>query len=247
MLSMIIFLLNATVGLLFDKARDQVVGELRDSDVVDQKIRKIIARGIEDVKSKLDVLSRKDLLTAIDALETGVRYLCKAVDTDAATRSKQRADKEQLRDAVSLPTSTPSCQLNRSRCRNDKYGADGVYRRGQESARKKNIFKMAREKGTGTFNNKSLSTLDRIIAIRRRVNTAMLESAVEIPGDESELSSLSVKSALKGALPECEECLWQLHSVPDVKNNFKVELKKSPPNVKGRFKKEELKEIIFAV
>ena len=132
---------------------------------------------------------------------------------------QDRADEEQLRDAVSLPTSTPSCQLNRSRCRNEKYGADGVYRRGQESAReKKKRFKMAREKATGIFNNNSLSTLDRIIAIRCRVIAAMLESAVEILGDESELSSLSVKSALQGALPECEQCLWQLHSLPDVKN-----------------------------
>ena len=47
--------------------------------MVDQKIREIIAREIEDVESKLDALSRKDLLAAIDAFETGVSYLYKAI------------------------------------------------------------------------------------------------------------------------------------------------------------------------
>ena len=250
MLSIIIFLLKATVGLLFDKARDLVVEKLRDGDVVDQKIRNIIAREIKDVKSKLDALSRRDLLAAIDAFETGVRYLYKAVDTDVATRSAQRADEEQLRDAVSLPTSPPRAPVNSVVLTAGMRNMELKEFRGEAKralSQGKERFKMAREKATDAFNNKSLSTLDRIIAIRCRVIAAMLESAVEILGKESELSSVSVKSALKGALPECEQCLWQLHSLPDVKNNFKVELKKSPPNIKGRFKKEERREIISAV
>ena len=92
MSSIITSLLKVTVGFLVDKAEDWAVEKLRAGDVVDQKIREIIAREIEDVKSKLDALSRKDLLAAIDAFGKGVSYLYKAIDlkTDAATRLRQR-------------------------------------------------------------------------------------------------------------------------------------------------------------
>ena len=61
------------------------------------------------------------------------------------------------------------------------------------------------------------------------------------------LSTWLVKSALKSALPQCEQCLRKLHSLPDVKNKFKVELKKGLLNIRGRFRKEDRREIIAAV
>ena len=201
MSSIITSLLKVTVGFLVDKARDRVAEILKDGDVVDKKIREIIAREIEDVKLKLDALSRKDLLAAIDAFETGLRYLYRAMELET----------------------------------------DATLSQGKER------FKMAREKATEAVNNESLSTLDRITAIRYRVMAAILESAVEILGAASESSSLPVKSALKGALPECEQCLRKLHSLPDVKNNFKVELNKGLLNIRGRFRKEDRREIIAAV
>ena len=39
----------------------------------------------------------------------------------------------------------------------------------------------------------------------------------------------------------------QLHSLPDVKKNFEVELKRGPFNIKGRFGRDERREIICAV
>ena len=112
----------------------------------------------------------------------------------------------------------------------------------------KERFKMAREKATEAFNNESLSTLDRITALRYRVMAAVLNSAaVEILMAARDLSSFSMKSAMKSALPECEQCLRKLHSLPDVKNNFKVELKKGLLNIRGRFRKEDRREIIAAV
>ncbi|XP_068716146.1 uncharacterized protein [Montipora foliosa] len=248
MSSIITLLLKVTVGFLVDKTRACAVEKLRDGDVADQEIRKIIAREIEEVKSKLDALSRKDLLAAIDAFETGVRYLNEAMDleTDAATRSRQRADEPQLKDVVSWPTFPAPVKsiVLTAGIRNMKLTgfigeARGVLSQGKER------FKMAREEATKAFNNESLSTLDRIIAIRYRVMAAILESAVEILRASTE--SLSVKSVLKGVLPECEQCLRKLHCLPEVKNNFKVELKKGLLNIRGRFKKKDRREIIAAV
>ena len=70
-------------------------------------------RQIKDVKSKLDALSRKYLLAAIDTFKTGISYLYKAIESfpGAATRARQRGDEAQLREAVSLPTSPAAFEL----------------------------------------------------------------------------------------------------------------------------------------
>ena len=86
----------------------------------------------------------------------------------------------------------------------------------------KERFKIAREKATEASNNEALSTFDRITAIRYRVMATMLESAAEIMATARDLSCVSVESALENALPECEQCLKKLHSLPAVHNSFKV-------------------------
>ena len=103
---------------------------------------------------------------------------------------------------------------------------------------------MAREKATEASNNEALSTLDRVTAIRYRVMATMLESAIETVGSAGDLSSLAVKKALKRALPESEQCLQKLHSLPAVQDSFKVELEKG---FKGLFGKDERREIISTV
>ena len=56
---------KATIGWLVDKGRDEAAKKLKDGDVTDQQFRGIIVREIDDMKSKLDGLSRKDLLACI--------------------------------------------------------------------------------------------------------------------------------------------------------------------------------------
>ena len=66
-------LFNAVFRFFVDKARDLAAKKLKRGDVTDNKIREFIQREMNDIKSKLDALSRKDLLTAIDAFQVGVR------------------------------------------------------------------------------------------------------------------------------------------------------------------------------
>ena len=75
----------------------------------------------------------------------------------------------------------------------------------------------------------------------------MLGSAIETVATAGDLSTLSVENALENALPECEQCLQKLNSLPDVQNNFKVELEKGLLNVKSRFGKDERRQIISTV
>ena len=66
-------MLKAAAGLLVNKARDRAAEKLKEGGVTDQKIRELIQQEMNDIKSNLDALSRKVLLSAVDAFEVGVR------------------------------------------------------------------------------------------------------------------------------------------------------------------------------
>ena len=55
-----------------DKGRDEAAKKLKDGDVTDQQFRGIIMREIDDMRSKLDGLSRRDLLASISFFRVGV-------------------------------------------------------------------------------------------------------------------------------------------------------------------------------
>ena len=65
MSSIVTAVFKATIGLLVDKGRDKAAERLKEGDVTEQKFRSVIVREIDDIKSKLDGLSRKDLLASI--------------------------------------------------------------------------------------------------------------------------------------------------------------------------------------
>lgn len=57
--------LNATVSWLVNKGRDLAADKLQEGDVTEQQFRDMIVRELHDIKSKLEGLARKDLLTSI--------------------------------------------------------------------------------------------------------------------------------------------------------------------------------------
>jgi len=196
----------------------------------------------------LDGLARRDLLAAIDAFEAGLEYLYQAIDTKAeATTTGARERNENLKELSSTSTTatvkTVALTAEMTNIQLTEFSESIKSAFSQAEKR----FKMSREEATRAFNNEALSTFDRITAIRYRVMATMLESAVETVGTAGDVSSLSVKSVLKRALPECEQCLRKLHFLPDVQNNFKAEFEKGLLNIKGRFGKDERREIISAV
>ena len=72
---------KATIGLIVDKGRDVAAERMKEGDVADQKFRSLIVRDLKEIHNKLDVLSQKDLKSAVDFFETGLACLYKAVDT----------------------------------------------------------------------------------------------------------------------------------------------------------------------
>ena len=88
MSSIITGILNSTIALLWNKARDSAATKLQHGDVTDSKIREIVVRELNDIKAKLGAFSRKDLLSSYSFLRKGVELLCVLIDRATTRRSK---------------------------------------------------------------------------------------------------------------------------------------------------------------
>ena len=242
------FLFKATIGWLVNKGRDVTAEQLKEGDVADKKVRDLIVREVEDIKSKLDGLSRKDLLAAVDSFETGVRFLFQALDVkpsgeaSAATEKTSVGIKEEnvdLADVVKIVSFASEME------KIQKIDLDEATKIKFSQAEKR--FKMAREEATKASNNEALEVFDRITAIQFRVMAAILESVVETARIAGVLSPETVKSALENALNECDQCLQKLHCLPAVQDCFKVGLEKGLLNLRRRFGKDERRRVISTV
>ena len=67
--------LKVTIGLIVDKVRDVAAENMRESDVADEKLRRLIVGELNEIHNKLDALSQKDLKAAVDFFETGLESL----------------------------------------------------------------------------------------------------------------------------------------------------------------------------
>ena len=240
---------KATIGLIVDKGRDVAAERMKEGDVADQKFRSLIVRDLKEIHNKLDVLSQKDLKSAVDFFETGLACLYKAVDTMRSANVSLGAAKVSERNEegdfkqVTLPSNTDpeKTLVLADGIRNMQLTELDETTKSLLSDAQEN-FRLAVENATHACNNEALSTFDRITAIRYRVMAAMLKSAAETVRTTGDL-----KSTLQKALPQCEQCLKKLNSLPAVQNSFRVELNKGVLNIRVRFGKDERMQIISAV
>ena len=223
-------ILKATVGLLVNKGRNVAAEKLKDGDVTNEQLRNLIVRELDDIKSKLDGIARKDLLASIGFFKEGLVYLYKVKPNEedgkktqqredrAATPLKQEVGSSEASvKTVSLVEEMRSLQLT---------DRDNSSARALNDA--KDRFKQAREKATEAFYNEALSTSDRILAMQYRILATILEKVDRVPD----------------ALAACRFCLEELHSMPAVKKSLDVYLQQG---FKSRFNKAEREDIIRSV
>ena len=221
MSSIVTTVFKATIGLLVNKGRDKAAEKLKDGDVTDQKFRGLIVREIDDIKKKLDGLSRKDLLASMSFFKEGIEHLYE-VFANARSRSEYGALTTQAAcaEAFSLAQGMRNLELT---------DLDESAMRALSNAKKR--FEDSRRKATEAFNNESLETSDRILAMQYRVMATILET-VDNPAD---------------AVASCRVCIEELNSLPAVRNSFEVQLKKGLGAVKALFGKDERRNIISNV
>ena len=221
MSSIIAILFEATIGLLVNKGRDKAAEILKDGDVTDQRFHSLIVREIDDIKSKLDALSRKDLEASISFFEEGIALLYEVFDiVKSRNECGAAAAQTACDEAFSLVEGITRLELT---------GLDESAIRKLSTAKER--FKDARREATRAFKNEGLKTSDRILAMKYRVMATILET-VDNPAD---------------ALAPCGVCVKELNSLSAVQNSFDVELKTGIQKVRGLFGREERSEIIFNV
>ena len=221
MSSIVITLFEATIGLLVNKGRDKATEILKNGDVTDQRFHSLIVREIDDIKSKLDALSRKDLEASISFFEEGIAFLYEVFDIVKSGNERGAATAQAACDeAFSLVEGITRLELT---------GLDESATRKLSTAKER--FKDARREATRAFKNEGLKTSDRILAMKYRVMATILET-VDNPAD---------------AVAPCGVCVKELNSLSAVQNSFDVQLKTGIQKVRGLFGKEERREIIFNV
>lgn len=213
--------LTGTLGLLLKKGRQSLAEKLKDGDAIDQQLRSWIIEEFDNVNSKLDAMGRSYLKASLSFFREGVVFLNKVMDSEASA----------------VETSAEETELSASAWVNTTSLVEGLRRLNStnldESAKKalfdaKKRFGDARREATKAFNNDALSRLDRILAIAIRLMATILEET-ENPAD---------------SLAACRSGLEELHSLPFVRENFKVELTEG---VKARLKSDERRQIILSV
>ena len=220
MSSIVTALFKLTIGLLVNKVRDKIAEILKDGDVTDQRFHSLIVREIDDIKSKLDALSRKDLEASISFFEEGIALLYEVFDIVKSRNERGAATAQAACDeAFSLVEGITRLELT---------GLDESATRKLSTAKKR--FEDARREATRAFKNEGLKTSDRILAMKYRVMATILET-VDNPAD---------------AVAPCGVCVKELNSLSAVQNSFDVQLK-TGIQVRGLFGKEERREIIFNV
>ena len=159
MSSIVTTLFKATLGLLVNKGRDKAAEILKDGDVTDQRFHSLIVREIDDIKSKLDALSRKDLEASISFFEEGIALLYEVFDM-VKSRNKRGAATPQAAcdEAFSLVEGIRRLELT---------DLDESASRKLSTAKKR--FEDARREATGALKNEGLKTSERILAMKYRV------------------------------------------------------------------------------
>ena len=180
--------------------------------MTDEECRQLIVRELDDMKTKLDGLARKDLLSSISFLKEGITFLNISQDdqsTDGATSSPQEQKEDfsqavasmQLMVAGSSSVFNEACSLALSKEIQRLNIASGT-----RFASAKRAFEKSNTKATEAFNNEALSTEDRIMATKLRVISRILESLQDPDA----------------AATTCQVYLEELHSMPAVRKMFSV-------------------------
>ena len=221
MSSLITAVFKATVGLLVNKGRDKLAEKLNEGDVTDQKFRGLIVREIDEIKSKLDGLARKDLLASISLFKEGIELLYEVFES-ARSSSEHRAI------TAAATVGAEQFDIAKEIRKLELSSLDESATRKLGSAKKR--FAEARLEAIKAFSNEALKLPDRLLAMQYRLMATILET-VDNPSD---------------ALAACRVCLDELHQVPAVKEYFKVELEEGL-SLRARFKKDERRQIIFSV
>ena len=165
-------IVKATVGLLWNKVLDATTENLRVSGNTNAIIRELVLRELEDLRKKLDGLSRKDLLSSYSFLQEGIQLLNGCLE-----KFEQEAVLNEGNDnrgeTSKMPSGGESRILNEALELSQAMGKLQIVSYEFEAAKKR--FEDARKEATRAFCNEALNIQDRIFAAKLRIVAEILE------------------------------------------------------------------------
>ena len=227
-------LLKFGLGFISDKFRTYGAEKLQDGGLTDQKFRGLIVRELDDIKFKLDGLSRKDLSASISFLKQGIQRLQTCFEFGNSSTSKLPTYGKDLIDTANTgPSSSQTKPVQQSVSVEDAVVlANAIGKLKIESKERfesaKESFKKAGEEATRAFHNTALSTNERILATEVRIASAILENL-----EDPHL-----------AATDCLHYLEELHALSAIKDIFSVHIQ---GGIKNFFKKDSRAKIVETV
>lgn len=230
MSSFVTAVLKSSIGALISKGRSLAVEKLKDGDVADVKLRHLIVKDMDDIKSKLDGILVKDLAASITFFNDGVVYLGKVLDREVD--GVGASGRKEVTTEVGGATKEIKVKENSVVSLAKEIKILHVVNLHEEASKAikeaKSRFEDARKKAIEAFSNPALSTSDRLLAMAIRIMATVLE---QVDNPASAIDSLRY-------------CLEELHSLPAVQENFSVTLKK---RFKSKFGQDRRNEIISSI
>ena len=196
--------LKDTFGFLANKIRSEVAKRFQDGDVTDEECRRLIVRELDDIKSKLDGLARKDLLSSVCFLQEGVNRLYESLLQSPSDEDTPEWS-ESVVEAASSRDTAPHSPVNESIALIKAISSLRIHSNERFKSAKES-FKLAREKVTEAFCNEALSIEDCIQASQIRMMARILES-LEDPD---------------AGVSDCLLYLKELHDIGAIRETFSV-------------------------
>ena len=214
MFTVISAVIQSVLGLVLNKARNTAIDKLKErGDVTDEKLRTVIIEDLNDIKTKIDGLARKDLLASYSFLKEGIISLNVALD-EAIDEHINKHEVNIYQDGGSKTTETTTRNESEFGVLNEAIELSNAIQKLNNSSDgrfidAKECFKAAREKATEAFCNEALSLPDRIMATKLRVVSKILECF------------RNAKVAVAG----CMLFLEELHNLPGTGETFSTYFK----------------------
>ena len=204
-------IVNLTIGVVCDKIRDYTAQRLNEGDFTGIELREIVVRELDEIKTKLDGLSRKDLLASLSSFKEGVNRLYTLLQTSGESCEKSSTSQAHTEDDE--PEGATAMTVKRLEGDAIDKVLDlrqfiGNLRIASEKHYKstKKSFEEAKKLATHAFNNAALSTKDRVMASKIRIASRIL-GCLDDPEE---------------AVHDCLLYLKELQDLPSVQATFAV-------------------------
>ncbi|CAB4037911.1 Hypothetical predicted protein, partial [Paramuricea clavata] len=106
-------LLKVTFALISNKVRAYCAEKLQDGDLTDQKFRGLIVRELDDIKSKLDAISRKDLCASMSFLQQGIQRLNRSFGESSESENPTELPNEKKQSQSTKKTCAGACSTDK--------------------------------------------------------------------------------------------------------------------------------------